>query len=75
MDGLNENSNEQQAQQPVVCLHRFSKTIKVFIIGGSVSYTHLPETVDSAQANESISQPCHAGIGKLGCIDQRQSVE
>lgn len=34
MDGFNENSNEQQAQQPMGCLHRFSKTIKVVIIGG-----------------------------------------
>ena len=33
MDGFNENSNEQQVQQPMGCLHRFSKTIKVVIIG------------------------------------------
>ena len=33
MDAFNENLNEQQAQQPMGCLHRFSKTIKVVIIG------------------------------------------
>ena len=43
MDAFNENSNEQQEQQPMGCLHRFSKTIKVVIIGLliPVSYTHL----------------------------------
>ena len=34
MDAFNENLNEQQAQQPMGCLHRFSKTIKpsVFVL-------------------------------------------
>ena len=37
MDAFNENLNEQQAQQPMGCLHRFSKTIKVVIIGLSIT--------------------------------------
>ena len=38
MDGFNEKSTEQvQEQQPLGCLRRFSKTIKVI----TVSYTHL----------------------------------
>ena len=41
MDGFNENSNEQQVQQPMGCLHRFSKTIKVVING------KLPDNVSS----------------------------
>ena len=42
MDGFNENSNEQQAQQPMGCLHRFSKTIKVVIIGGLILLLMIP---------------------------------
>ena len=44
MDGFNENSNEQvQEQQPMGCLHRFSKTIKVVIIGVLI---HSPDDTD-----------------------------
>lgn len=42
MDGFNENSNEQQAQQPMGCLHRFSKTIKVVIIGLLILLLMIP---------------------------------
>ena len=37
MDGFNEKSNEEvEQQQPLGCLHRFSKTIKIVIIGGLI---------------------------------------
>ena len=42
MDAFNENSNEQQAQQPMGCLHRFSKTIKVVIIGLLILLLMIP---------------------------------
>ena len=42
MDGFNENSNEQQVQQPMGCLHRFSKTIKVVIIGLLILLLMIP---------------------------------
>ena len=42
MDAFNENSNEQQAQQPIGCLHRFSKTIKVVIIGLLILLLMIP---------------------------------
>ena len=42
MDGFNENSNEQQEQQPMGCLHRFSKTIKVVIIGLLILLLMIP---------------------------------
>ena len=42
MDAFNENSNEQQAQQPMGCLHRFSKTIKVVIIGLLILLLMMP---------------------------------
>ncbi len=42
MDAFNENSNEQQEQQPMGCLHRFSKTIKVVIIGLLILLLMIP---------------------------------
>lgn len=42
MDAFNENLNEQQAQQPMGCLHRFSKTIKVVIIGLLILLLMIP---------------------------------
>ena len=42
MDAFNENSNEQQAQQPMGCLNRFSKTIKVVIIGLLILLLMIP---------------------------------
>ena len=42
MDAFNENSNEQQVQQPMGCLHRFSKTIKVVIIGLLILLLMIP---------------------------------
>ena len=42
MDGFNEKSTEQvQEQQPLGCLRRFSKTIKVIIIGGLIMIEDL----------------------------------
>lgn len=37
-----EKVNEQMQQQPIGCLHRFSKTIKVVIIGGLVLLLLIP---------------------------------
>ena len=43
MDGFNEKSTEQvQEQQPLGCLRRFSKTIKVIIIGGLIILLMIP---------------------------------
>lgn len=42
MDGFNEKSNEQVQQQPLGCFHRFSKTIKVLIIGGLIILLMIP---------------------------------
>lgn len=43
MDGFNEKSNEQvPGQQPMGCLHRFSKTIKIIIIGGLIILLMIP---------------------------------
>lgn len=42
MDGFNENLNEQQVQQPAGCLHRFSKTIKVVVIGLLILILMIP---------------------------------
>ena len=42
MDAFNENLNEQQVQQPMGCLHRFSKTIKVVIIGLLILLLMIP---------------------------------
>ena len=42
MDGYKENSNEQQAQQPMGSLHRFSKSIKEVIIGGLILLLMIP---------------------------------
>lgn len=39
---VSENSNEQQTQQPMGCLHRFSKTIKVVIIGLLILLLMIP---------------------------------
>ena len=41
MDNFNEELNEQ-TQQPMGCLHRFSKTIKILIIGGLVILLMIP---------------------------------
>lgn len=43
MDGFNEKSNEEvEQQQPLGCLHRFSKTIKIVIIGGLIILLMIP---------------------------------
>ena len=43
MDGFNEKSTEQvQEQKPLGCLRRFSKTIKVIIIGGLIILLMIP---------------------------------
>lgn len=42
MDGFNEKSNEQVQQQVMGCFHRFSKTIKVVIIGGLIILLMIP---------------------------------
>ena len=42
MDGFNEKSTEQVQQQPLGCLRRFSKTIKVIIIGGLIILLMIP---------------------------------
>ena len=43
MDGFNEKSTEQvQEQQPLGFLRRFSKTIKVIIIGGLIILLMIP---------------------------------
>ena len=41
MDGFNEKLNGQ-TQQPMGCLHRFSKTIKILIIGGLILLLMIP---------------------------------
>lgn len=42
MDGFNEKTNDQVQQQLTGCFHRFSKTIKVFIIGGLIILLMIP---------------------------------
>lgn len=58
MDGFNEKSTEQvQEQQPLGCLRRFSKTIKVIIIGGLIILLMIPMFM----IEDFISERTHAG--------------
>lgn len=80
MDAFNENSNEQQAQQPMGCLHRFSKTIKVVIIGLLILLLMIPmfmienlisergRTQEEAIDEASRRQDCESGRPSCGQV-------
>ena len=57
MDGFNEKSTEQvQEQQPLGCLRRFSKTIKVIIIGGLIILLMIPMFMIEDLISERVKQ-------------------